>query len=76
MKTVCYYDLWPEADYNIFKELQELGNKTYIIGLGSIIRVCMCVAFGDFSLAIFPSTKHKNCDIAAVKVLLEKQEEK
>ena len=26
---------------------------------------------GDFSLAIFPRTKHKNCDIAAVKVIVE-----
>lgn len=71
MKTVCHYDLWPGADYNISKVLQELGNKTYIIGLGSIIRACMCVASGDFTLAIFPGTKHKNCDIAAVKVIVE-----
>ena len=71
MKTVCHYDLWPEADYNISKVLQELGNKTYIIGLGSIIRACMCVASGDFTFAIFPGTKHKNCDIAAVKVIVE-----
>jgi len=71
MKTVCHYDLWPGADYNISKVLQELENKTYIIGLGSIIRACMCVASGDFTLAIFPGTKHKNCDIAAVKVIVE-----
>ena len=31
----------------------------------------MCVASGDFTLAIFPGTKHKNCDIAAVKVIVE-----
>jgi len=30
----------------------------------------MCVASGDFSLAIFPGTKHKNCDIAAIKVIV------
>ena len=71
MKTVCHYDLWVGADYNISKVLQDLGNKTYFIGLGSIIRACMCVASGDFSLAIFPGTKHKNCDIAAVKVIVE-----
>lgn len=71
MKTVCHYDLWPEAEYDISNVLQELGKKTYIIGLGSIIRACMCVASGDFSLAIFPGTKHKNCDIAAVKVIVE-----
>lgn len=71
MKTVCHYDLWPKADYNISKVIGELGEKTYFIGLGSIIRACMCVATGDFSLAIFPGTKHKNCDIAAVKVIVE-----
>ena len=31
----------------------------------------MCVANGDFNLAIYPGTKHKNCDIAAVKVIVE-----
>ena len=31
----------------------------------------MCVAKGDFNLAIFPGTKHKNCDIAAAKVIVE-----
>ena len=71
MKTVCHYDLWVGADYNISKVLQELQTKTYFVGLGSIIRACMCVASGDFSLAIFPGTKHKNCDIAAVKVIVE-----
>lgn len=71
MKTVCHYDLWPGADYDISNVLQELRNKAYFIGLGSIIRACMCVASGDFTLAIFPGTKHKNCDIAAVKVIIE-----
>ena len=71
MKTVCHYDSWVGADYNISKVLQELQTKTYLVGLGSIIRACMCVASGDFSLAIFPGTKHKNCDIAAVKVIVE-----
>ena len=31
----------------------------------------MCVANGEFTFAIFPGTKHKNCDIAAVKVIVE-----
>lgn len=44
MKTVCHYDLWPSADHNISKVIGELGKKTYFIGLGSIIRACMCVA--------------------------------
>lgn len=48
MKTVCHYDLWPEADYNISTVIQELGKKTYFIALGSIIRACMCVATRRF----------------------------
>ena len=28
-------------------------------------------ASGDFAAAIYPGTKHKNCDIAAAKVIVE-----
>ena len=45
--------------------------KKHIYSVGSIIRACMCVATGDFTCAIFPGTKGKNCDIAAVKVIVE-----
>ena len=31
----------------------------------------MCVASGEFCFTIFPGTKGKNCDIAAVKVIVE-----
>jgi len=71
MRSVSNFDMWPNADYNIFDSIKELGKKTYFVGLGSVIRACMCVANGDFNLAIFPGTKHKNCDIAAVKVIVE-----
>lgn len=71
MKSVSNFDMWPEADYNLYDVIKELGKKTYFVGVGSVIRACMCVANGDFNLAIFPGTKHKNCDIAAVKVIVE-----
>ena len=71
MRTVCNYDYWIEADYDVSKVLQELKSKAYFVGLGSVIRASMCVASGDFTLVIFPGTKHKNCDIAAVKVIVE-----
>lgn len=71
MKSVSNFDMWPEADYNLFDSLKELGKKTYFVGVGSVIRACMCVANGDFNLAIFPGTKHKNCDISAAKVIVE-----
>lgn len=70
-RSVSHFDLWPEADYDISNVLQELGKKTYLISLGSIIRACTCVATGEFILALFPGTKHKNCDIAAAKVIVE-----
>lgn len=71
MRSVSNFDMWPGADYNIYDVIKELGKKTYFISIGSVIRACMCVASGEFNLAIFPGTKHKNCDIAAVKVIVE-----
>lgn len=71
MKSVSNFDMWPKAEYNLYDSIKELGKKTYFIGIGSVIRACMCVASGDFNLAIFPGTKHKNCDIAAAKVIVE-----
>ena len=71
MRSVSNLDMWPEAEYNLYDSIKELGKKTYFVGVGSVIRACMCVANGDFNLAIFPGTKHKNCDIAAAKVIVE-----
>lgn len=71
MKSVSNMDMWPEAEYNLYDVIKELGKKTYFVGVGSVIRACMCVANGEFNLAIFPGTKHKNCDIAAAKVIVE-----
>lgn len=71
MRSVSNFDMWPEAEYNLYASIKELGKKTYFVSIGSVIRACMCVANGDFNLAIFPGTKHKNCDIAAAKVIVE-----
>lgn len=71
MRSVSHFDIWPEAPYKIIEPIKELGKKTYFVGIGSVIRACMCVANGDFNVAIFPGTKHKNCDIAAAKVIVE-----
>lgn len=71
MRSVSNFDMWPGADYNIYDVIKELGKETYFVSVGSVIRACMCVASGEFNLAIFPGTKHKNCDIAAVKVIVE-----
>ena len=70
-KSISNFDMWPKADYNLYDSIKELGKKTYFVGVGSVIRACMCIATGDFNLAIFPGTTHKNCDIAAAKVIVE-----
>lgn len=70
MRSVSNFDMWPKAEYNLFDIFKELGKKTYFVGLGSVIHAAMCVASGEFNLAIFPGTKHKNVDIAAAKVIV------
>ena len=71
MKSVANYDMWPSSNYNIYDTVKELGKKTYFVSIGSIVRACMCVASGEFTLAIFPGTTHKNCDVAAAKIIVE-----
>lgn len=71
MKSVSHYDMWPKSEYNIYNTIKKLGKKTYFVSIGSIVRACMCVANGDFNLAIFPGTKNKNCDMAAAKIIVE-----
>lgn len=70
-RSVAHHDMWPNAEYNIYDVIKELGKKTYFVGIGSIIRAGTLVAEGNFSLALFPGTDHKNCDIAALKVIVE-----
>ena len=57
MKTVCHYDLWPSAEYNISKVIQKLGSKAYFVSIGSIIRACMCVATWRFQPCYFSRNK-------------------
>lgn len=71
MRTIVNLDAWPEAEYNLWEVYRELGKKTYLVGLGSVIRASACVANGDLTAAIYPGTKHKNCDIAAAKIIVE-----
>lgn len=71
MRSVGHYDMWPEAPYKIYDVIKELGKKEYFVSIGSVIRACVCVAAGEFNLVIFPGTVHKNCDIAAVKIIVE-----
>jgi len=70
-RSVSNFDIWQGAAYDISKLMADLLTKTYFVSLGSVIRACMAVASGDFTIAIFPGGKGKNCDIAAVKVIVE-----
>lgn len=71
MKMVTHFDIMKRTNYNVCDVIKKIGNKTDFVSIGSIVRASMCVATGDFSLAIFPGMKRKNCDIAATKVIVE-----
>ena len=62
-RSVSNFDMWPKSEYDIYDVIKELGQKTYFVSIGSVIRASMCIASGEFNLSIFPGTKHKNCDI-------------
>lgn len=70
-ESLVQCDMWPTAEYNLYNVQKEIGKKSYTITLGSIIHAGVGVAKGDFTLALFPGTKGKNCDIAALKIIVE-----
>ena len=71
MKTMCHCDLGSKSGYKMTQIVQELMQKTYVSDVGSIARACSCVASGDFTMAVFAGKEHKNCDIAAAKIIVE-----
>ena len=71
IKSVSNYDMWGKSEYDIYDLVKVVGNKSYLVSIGSVIRACMCVAEGNFVSAIFPGTINKNYDIAAVQVIVE-----
>lgn len=70
-RNFANFDVWPTAEYDVHDAIKELGQKAWLVDLGSVVRACMCVASGEFCFSIFPGTEHKNCDIAAAKVIVE-----
>lgn len=71
MKSVAMLDDWAQAEYDMHEAYHQLRKKTYAVMLGSGTRASACVANGDFTFVVFPGTKHKNCDVAAAKVIVE-----
>lgn len=70
-QSFCNFDIWLTAEYDILDVIKQLSKKAWFVDLGSVIRASLCVASGEFCFTIFPGTKNKNCDIAAVKVIVE-----
>ena len=70
-RAVVHYDMWNTSEFNVFDIIKKLGKTTYCVSIGSVIRASLCVASGEFVGVVFPGTDHKNCDIAAVKVIVE-----
>ena len=70
-ESLLLVDMWPTAEYNLYPTLEIIGKKCYTRSSGSINRAGASLAKGDFTLALFPGTKEKNCDIAALKVIIE-----
>ena len=56
---------------NIIEIIKQLNKETYTVSIGSVIRASLCVATGEFNGIVFPGTTGKNCDIAAIKVIVE-----
>ena len=71
IRTFCHCDMGSKSKYNICKVFEELRGKTKINDIGTIARAGCLVATGDYSLTIFTGTECKNCDIAAIKVIVE-----
>lgn len=71
IKTMCHCDMGSKSGYNMTKITQELMIKTYVSDIGSIARACSCVASGEYTMAVFAGNEHKNCDIAAAKIIVE-----
>ena len=71
MRSVSNFDMWPEATYNTYDAIKELGAKSYMLSIGSAVHACMEVAKGNFTFEIFSGGLHKNCDVAASKIIVE-----
>jgi len=69
--SVANFEMWPEAHFEIYNIVAELGRISYFVNIGSIIRASVAVASGKFTAAIFPGVVDCCHDIAAIKVVVE-----
>ena len=71
IKSIGHCDINSYDEFNSIDILKKLHKYTRLSDIGSIARAGMCVASGEFTFAIFLGKKHKNCDIAAIKLIVE-----
>ena len=64
-------DMHPQNDFDTDNIICNLRKFVKVNDIGSIVRASCCIATGDYVGAIFTGTKHKNCDVAAAKVIVE-----
>lgn len=69
-ESMAAFDTWTR-EYDLGETYNNLRKRTYFVHFGSFIRDTVLVANGDIEFAIFPASKHKNCDVAAAKVIVE-----
>lgn len=64
---------WKGAEYDVDTALHNFSQETgaYVLKLGSVIQGACLVAGGQFEACVFPGTKGKSIDIAAVKLIVE-----
>lgn len=72
-ETTINIDWRPEAEYDVDTAIHKLSvdTKAYVLHLGSVIYASCLVANGKYEATVFPGTKGKGVDIAAVKVIVE-----
>ena len=67
----CDFYMFPNSKYNLWPALEDLNKKAYFGSIGSVVRAGAAVANGDFTALIYPGTAHRNCDVAATKIIVE-----
>ena len=70
-ECMANFDMWVDCEFDMVAILEKLKKSNYFVGVGSVIRAGLLVAEGHFAYALFPGTKHKNCDIAAINVIIK-----
>ncbi len=71
--SIIDVEWYADAEFNTYSPMKEISDKTnaYLLHLGSTTHAGCYVAMGVYEASIFPGTKGKAVDIAAVKIIVE-----